>query len=188
MSSEFWQVAAGSLRRAKDEANDIADKVKDAAEGVAWDIYKSRSPEPTKHRNHHYTFDVDDNGVDINGFILHHNKHKGNRHKFRVYLDSNENKRFDKDDLFIGRTGIKANHSKKGVGNLIDLDEIGKVSVKLKPNRDNASLRADACDSPSPLMQALGIPKIDNMTFANSDGDLLSRIGIDPLAIAETIC
>ena len=175
MSSEFWQVAAGSLRRAKDEANDIADKVKDAAEGVAWDIYKSRSPEPTKHRNHHYTFDVDDNGVDINGFILHHNKHKGKRHKFRVYLDSNENKRFDKDDLFIGRTGIKANHSKKGVGNLIDLDEIGKVEVKLRPNRDNYMADSSIMfpDMQTPL------PLIHSMTFNNAAGAQLAQFGIN---------
>ena len=173
MSSEFWQVAAGSLRRAKDTANDIADKVKDAAEDVAWDIYKSRSPEPTKHRNHHYTFDVDDNGVDINGFILHHNKHKGNRHKFRVYLDSNENGRFDKDDLFIGRSGIKAKHSKKGVGNLIDLDEIGKVAVKLKPNRDNASSRnAAMCAAAMPEL----FPLLESMTFNNAAGEQLAQV------------
>ena len=100
----------------KDKTKDIADKVTDTAKDIAWDIYKSRSPEPTKQRNHHYWFDVNDNGVDINGFILHHNKHEDKRHKFRVYLDSNENGRFDKDDLFFGRTGIKAKHSKKGVG------------------------------------------------------------------------
>ena len=65
---------------------------------------KSRSTEPKKQRKHHYAFDVDDNGLDINGFILHTDKHEGKRHKFRVYLDSNENGRFDKNDPLIGRT------------------------------------------------------------------------------------
>ena len=83
-------------------------------------------------RNHHYTFDVDDNGLDINGFILHTDKHKGKRHKFRVYLDSNKNGRFDKNDPLIGRTGLKHKHAAKGVGNLLDEDEIGQVEVKFK--------------------------------------------------------
>tara|TARA_B100000683_G_C12459778_1_gene543575 strand:+ start:82 stop:921 length:840 start_codon:yes stop_codon:yes gene_type:complete len=85
-----------------------------------------------KERKHHYTFDVDHKGLDINGFILHTNKHKGKRHKFRVYLDSNENGRFDKKDQLIGRTGLKHKHAAKGVGNLLDEDEIGQVEVKFK--------------------------------------------------------
>ena len=34
--------------------------------------------------NHHYTFDVNHNGVDINGFIVHHDKHGGKKEKKRV--------------------------------------------------------------------------------------------------------
>ena len=93
---------------------------------------KARSKEPKPQRKHHYTFDVDDNGLDINGFILHTDKHKGKRHKFRVYLDSNENGRFDKNDQLIGRTGLKHKHASKGVGNLLDDDEIGELIVDFK--------------------------------------------------------
>lgn len=83
-----------------------------------------------RERNHHYTFNVDDNGLDINGFILHTDKHKGKKQKFRVYLDSNENNRFDKNDELIGRTGLNQKHAAKGVGNLLDEGEIGQLKVK----------------------------------------------------------
>ena len=101
------------------------------------------APKQKKQRNHHYTFDVDDNGLDINGFILHTDKHKGKRQKFRVYLDSNENERFDKSDRLIGRTGLKQKHAAKGVGNLLDEDELGQLEVKFKKTKSNASMRAD---------------------------------------------
>lgn len=91
-----------------------------------------RSPEPKQERNHHYKFDVDDNGLDINGFIVHHRKHQGKRHKFRVFLDSNENGRFDKADRLIGRTGLKQKHAAKGVGNLLDEGETAELVVDFK--------------------------------------------------------
>ena len=90
-------------------------------------------------RNHHYIFDVDDNGLNINGFILHTDKHKGKRQKFRVYLDSNKNGRFDKQDQLIGRTGLHQLHAAKGVGNVLDEDELGQLEVKFK--RDDGMLQ-----------------------------------------------
>lgn len=107
---------------------------------------KSRSKEPKPQRKHHYKFDVDDNGLDINGFILHTDKHKGKRHKFRVYLDSNENNRFDKDDQLIGRTGLKQKHAAKGVGNLLDEDELGQLEVTFKKPKSNPSMRSFNAD------------------------------------------
>ena len=104
---------------------------------------KARSPETKKQRNYHYTFDVDDNGLDINGFILHTDKHQGKRHKLRVYLDSNENNRFDKNDLLLGRIGLKTRHSKNGVGGILDEDELGQIEVKFKKPKSNASMRVD---------------------------------------------
>ena len=98
-----------------------------------------------KQRKHHYAFDVDDNGLDINGFILHTDKHEGKRHKFRVYLDSNENNRFDNNDQLIGRKGIRSKHAAKGVGSVLDEDAIGQVEVQFKKNNSNASMR-DASD------------------------------------------
>jgi len=98
-----------------------------------------RSKKPKPQRNHHYTFDVDDNGLDINGFILHTDKHQGKKHKFRVYLDSNENGRFDKKDELIGRSGLKQKCAAKGVGNLLDEDKAGHLEVKFK--RDDGTLQ-----------------------------------------------
>ena len=108
---------------------------------------KARSSEPKKQRKHHYTFDVDDNGLDINGFILHTDKHKGKRHKFRVYLDSNENNRFDKDDVLLGRSGLKTRHSKNGAGGILDEDELGQLEIKFKKPKSNASMRGTGGDA-----------------------------------------
>ena len=110
-------------RKAEDDYDDSCDSVTDKS------LNRSSN---RKQRNHHYTFDVDDNGLDINGFILHTDKHKGKRHKFRVHLDSNENGRFDKKDQLIGRTGLRNKHAAKGVGNLLDEGETGELIVDFK--------------------------------------------------------
>ena len=93
---------------------------------------RRRRPKRQRNRNHHYTFDVDDNGLDINGFIIQRYRKIHRRYKFRVYLDSNENGRFDKKDQLIGRTGLPQKHAAKGVGNLLDEGEIGQLEVKFK--------------------------------------------------------
>ena len=144
---------------------------------------KSRSTEPKKQRRHHYAFDVDHNGLDINGFILHTDKHEGKRHKFRVYLDSNENNRFDKDDQLIGRTGLKKKHAAKGVGNLLDEDEIGQVEVTFKRLRavgggggkiDRAVAReADINDGKIPSASGF---TLGTMSFTHPDGDSIAQI------------
>ena len=143
---------------------------------------KARPKEPKPQRKHHYTFDVDDNGLDINGFILHTDKHKGKRHKFRVYLDSNENGRFDKKDELIGRSGLKQKHAAKGVGDLLDEGEIGQLEVKFKKLESNASMRVDEVNYPTirdtPLYQPLvegdlSFINIKSMSFSDSDGSEL---------------
>ena len=113
------------------------------------DLARRRSKKTTKddsnarnQRKHQYTFEVDDNGLNINGFVLHTDKHEGKRQKFRVYLDSNENGRFDKNDQLIGRTGIREKHAAKGVGNLLDEDEVGLLEVKFEIPNSNASMRS----------------------------------------------
>ena len=61
----------------------------------------SQSPSPVDHPNQNnaiiITLDINNNGLDK---MIHHSpdKGQGKRHKFRVYLDSNENGRFDKND------------------------------------------------------------------------------------------
>ena len=137
---------------------------------------KARSPEPKKERNHHYTFDVDDNGLDINGFILQTDKHKGKRQKFRVYLDSNENNRFDKNDVLLGRIGLKTRHSKNGVGGILDEDELGQIEVKFKKPKSNASMRVEEENYPTirdtPLYGILRdiFTPIKSLSFTEADG------------------
>ena len=63
-----------------------------------------RRKRPKRQSNHHYTFDVDDNGLDINGFIIQRYSKFHRRYKFRVYLDTDENGRFDRRDELIGMT------------------------------------------------------------------------------------
>ena len=145
-------------------------------------VSSSLSGSSKRERNHHYTFEVDDNGVDINGFILHHNKHESKRHKFRVYLDSNENGRFDKNDQLIGRTGLKKKHAAKGVGNLLDEGEIGQLEVKFKTTKSNASMRdSDDIDG---LSQSIGGGggRIGSMSFSDSDASqIVSVIPLDAI-------
>ena len=97
-------------------------------------------PSNRKQRNHHYTFDVDDNGLDINGFIIQRYRRGHKRHKFRVYLDTNENGRFDRKDELIGKTGLTRKLSRKGIGNLLDDGELGQLVVKFKKDKSNASM------------------------------------------------
>ena len=145
---------------------------------------KSRSPESRKQRNHHYTFDLDDNGLDINGFVVHTAKPSHPRQKFRVFLDSNENGRFDKKDQLIGRIGLKEKHAAKGVGNLLDEDEFGQLDVNFKKARSNSSMRLiDDSDiqtnMSSPTARTNEIPLIIGMSFSDTDG---SNVG-DPVPL-----
>ena len=148
---------------------------------------KSRSKTPNSQRRHHCTFDVDDNNLDINGFILYHNKHEGKRHKIRVYLDSNENGRFDKTDPLLGRSGIKHKHVDYGVGNLLDEDELGQLEVTFKKSKSNGSMRgsdiviAEAVlgeyllqDEQSPLPTQ--IKSLERLEFSDSDGNHLGSV------------
>ena len=164
----------------------------------------SRSPEPKKQRNHHYTFDVDHNGLDINGFILHHDKHKGKRHKFRVYLDSNENGRFDKKDELIGRSALKQKHAAKGVGNLLDEGELGQLEVTFKKPKSNASMRIGDENYPTirdtPLNQVkieidLQVGKLDPLEITSSaqsigggggDGGTAGNVSVTNLSFSDS--
>ena len=114
-----------------------------------WKFSSDESKSNRKHRNHHYTFDVNHNGIDINGFIVHHDKHGGKKEKKRVYLDSNENGRFDKDDLFLGSTGINEKVTRKGAG--LDRDELGHVEIQFKQTKNRSDMR----DSMSPEFQPI---------------------------------
>ena len=144
-------------------------------------IASLRSPERKQNkskniRKNHYAFDVDHNGLDVNGFVLHADKHEGKRHKFRVYIDSNENNRFDKNDLFFGRTGLKDKHSKNGVGGILDEDEIGQLEVKFKKPKSNASMRdsEDIDGISQSIVAATG--SIVSMNFMDAAGDIVAQV------------
>ena len=139
-----------------------------------------------KQRKHHYTFDVDDNGLDINGFVLQTDKHEGKRQKFRVYLDSNENGRFDKNDQLIGRTGIRSKHSSKGVGNLLGDDEIGLLEIKFKRDKPNASMRVDPqlAEITDGLSQTLNLRSLD---FNDADASQIVSVTPAPGAAWEQL-
>ena len=114
---------------------------------------RRRRPKRQRNRNHHYTFDVDDNGLDINGFIIQRYSKFHRRYKFRVYLDNNENGLFDRGDELIGMTGLKDKHSKKGIGNLLEDGELGRLEVKFKKDKSNASM-TEAMNSMAPAEPA----------------------------------
>lgn len=138
---------------------------------------------PTKskaQRKHHYVFDVDDNGLDINGFVVQTAKPSHPRQKFRVFLDSNENGRFDKKDQLIGRSGLKQKHAAKGVGNLLDEGEIGQLEVKFKTTKSNASMRSYENDS---SYDGTMIHR-SVMSFADSDNiNIVPPTPINPIII-----
>ena len=86
----------------------------------------------SRQRKHHNIFDVNHKGVDFSGFIVHSaNKHH-HHHRLKVYLDANDNGRFDKKDELIGASKLKNMHSKNGVGGILESGEIGSVEVKFK--------------------------------------------------------
>ena len=133
------------IQEMSDDCDMVYDGCIDACNGEdPYDALSSRKPEPIssrssklKQRNHHYTFDINDNGLDISGFIVHSEKGQGKGHKFRVFLDSNENGRFDKKDTLISSSHLKQKFADKGVGNLLDEDINGRVEVKFKQLRSN---------------------------------------------------
>ena len=152
------------------------------------DLARQRSKEITKddlidQRRYHYSFNVDDKGIDISGFIVHTNKTSQGRQKFRVHLDENENGRFDKSDPYFGRSILDSEFAQKGVGNLLDEDQVGQLVVKFKKIKNkskskcksNASMRSDQQD---PLSGVI----VKSMNF-NASSDIY-----DPAApVSKTI-
>ena len=89
---------------------------------------------------HHHVFDVDHKGVDFSGFIIHDANKHDDGHRFKVFLDSNNDGGFDKEDELIGKSSLRNMHSRKGVANLLAAGEIGHIEVEFKRR---SSIRAD---------------------------------------------
>ena len=178
---DLWgDIVASGAAEEGIEGAEVGTDVLEAAEVLA--RKSNKSIKSNKQRLHHYTFDVDDNGLDINGFIIQTDKRKGKRQKFRVYLDTNENNRFDKNDQLIGRTGLKQKQASKGVGNLLDKGEIGQLEVKFKTTKSNASMRES--DDIDGLSQSIGGGggRIGSMSFSDSDASqIVSVIPLDAI-------
>jgi len=140
---------------------------------------ESGSPEAKNQRKSHFSFDVVHKGLDINGFVLHSNKHS--RQRFRVYLDSNANGWFDNADLFYGKTGLKAKDSMKGIGATLDPQEVGQVEVKFRRNKLKDSLTA-AMDADALISAQIS----GSITFSDPNGRIVAVIKSSPLAITNS--
>ena len=143
------------------------------------DLARKRSKELKKddliskrERLHHYVFDVDHNGLDLNGFVLHADKSKAKREKFRVYLDSNENAKFDRNDLFFGATALKDTISQDGVGGILGKAEVGQLQVKFKKIKFKASLGSAEAEEPDVIIKRL--------RFSDSDGAAVAAVNPPP--------
>ena len=133
------------------------------------DSRKSRAN--SRQRKHHYIFDVNHKGVDFSGFIVHSaNKHY-HGHRLMVYLDANDNGRFDKKDELIGVSKLKNMHSHNGVGGILDSGEIGKVKVEFKRNKSNASMRS---------AENQGNTVVDSINASSIYEDISDIIGTQP--------
>lgn len=89
---------------------------------------------------HHYVFDDDYNGLDLNGFVIHADKSKAKLEKFCVYLYSSKNARFDRNDSFFGTTALKDTNSQNGVGGIVGEAEVSQLKVRCKKIKSKVSL------------------------------------------------
>ena len=84
-------------------------------------------------REFHYVFNAELDGQEINGFIVEKTKKK--RHKFKVYLDTDNDGAFTKSDQLIGKTKLTKKRSRGDAGGLLDgLD--GQLEVDFIVNHD----------------------------------------------------
>ena len=139
-----------------------------------------------KQRNHHYAFDVGDNGLDINGFIIHKKKKGHKRHKFKVFLDTNENGSFDRKDELIGKTSLTRKLTKKGIGNLLNDDELGQLEIKFKKDNSNALMRGVGQDDSERNPHI----SLQSFSFFDSDDNPIASVNSDnciPCVIATNV-
>ena len=110
---------------------------------------------------------------------------KAKREKLRIHLDSNESNRFDKNDLFLGRTGLRAKHSKNDVGGILDEGVLGQLEVKFKRLKPSASKKS--ADDPDGLFvesnggvgdavgnMASDVINLESLSLAHPDGSFVA--------------
>ena len=154
-----------------------------------------------KHRNHHYTFNVEVNGNDVQGFVVE--KTRLIRHRFKVYVDSDDDGIFSKSDKLIGKTKLRRKHSTGDAGDLLDGQNDGRLVADFISERSEPLSRRgkgpsksdepipmpidelDGTDSPKPIVLPCGfICKSmleERMTFfSDSAGDRsIAELSVD---------
>ena len=83
-------------------------------------------------RRHDYIWDLDDG---YPGFIR-----QIKRNKLNIYIDSDRNDNFTRDDELIGSARIRAPHRHRGRGRLLDSDQTGSIrALNGAPESDSSS-------------------------------------------------
>ena len=120
-------------------------------------------------REFHYVFNAELDGQEINGFIVE--KIKKKRHKFKVYLDTDNDGAFTKSDQLIGKTKLTKKHSRGDAGQLLDgLD--GQLEVDFIVNHDLSfpeechNIDYSCPPPPQPICQFT--PQEESMVFITS--------------------
>lgn len=155
-----------------------------------FDHFKQGAPKSrakSRQRKHHHIFDVNDKGIDFSGFVVHTADKHHHHHRLKVFLDANDNGRFDKKDELIGVSKLKNMHSHRGVGGILDSGEIGSVEVefKRKPSMrtDDSSLPlAERGDNVTVIGSAVG-GIVQGILFYAADESLVANI--NPVGILE---
>ena len=119
-------------------------------------------------REFHYVFNAELDSQEINGFIVEKTKKK--RHKFKVYLDTDNDGAFTKSDQLIGKTKLSKKHSRGDAGGLLDgLD--GQLEVDYIVNHDFSPPEGwQEGDEPYPAPQPICqfVPQEESMVFTTS--------------------
>ena len=107
-----------------------------------------------KTRRHHYRWDLDDG---FPGFI-----HETKSNRLRLYVDSDRNGVFTKDDELIGGARIRNLHRRRDRGQLLNLDQAGSIQA--------LTIEADHRSSDEHLELASGV----DLQLLHPDGSVVA--------------
>ena len=107
-----------------------------------------------KTRRHHYRWDLDDG---FPGFIR-----ETKRNRLRLYVDSDRNGIFTKDDDLIGSARIRRVHRRRDRGQLLNQDQAGSIQA--------LTIEADHRSSDQHVMLASGV----DLQLLHPDGSVVA--------------
>ena len=107
-----------------------------------------------KTRRHHYRWDLDDG---FPGFIR-----ETKRSRLRLYLDSDRNGLFTKDDALIGGARIRHVHRRRDRGQLLNQDQAGAIQA--------LTIHADQRSSDQHVVLASGV----DLQLVHPDGSVVA--------------